>query len=158
QVPQKRMTQSRMRAEAVSAEAPKFDPSTVTPPPRPQSSLAAEPKPEFSVETRASVAKELDGVPATSSTSPFVAAARRAQRARQDEATEDADTIIGKALSFVRPRRDAELTEPAVAASASASTAEPAPEPAKRKLFRARLKDKVEAATPEIAQEDGEDE
>jgi localization factor PodJL len=125
---------------------------------RPQSSLAAEAKPAFVEENRASVAKELQAAPSTAttstSTSTFVAAARRAQRARQEETTEDADTIIGKALAFVRPRRDAELAAPEVPAAAST----PAPEAAKRAIFRARLKTKTESAPPAFAEIEGAEE
>lgn len=157
EVPQKRMTQSRMRAETVAAEAPKFDPSTVTPPPRPQSSLASDPKPAFADETRASVAKELEAAPSVSSTSTFVAAARRAQRARQDETPEDADSIIGKALAFVLPRRDAELPDRVVPPTVI-DTAPPAPAAPKRAIFRARLKDKTEDAPVALDEAESADE
>jgi len=94
---------------------PAFDPASIERPPRPQSSLAAgEPDPFAPAETPAVVAP---AAPAgKSNTSTFVAAARRAQRARQEAAAEPAasgGSVFARALSRARPVKPAEAALPA---------------------------------------------
>ncbi|ODT77666.1 MAG: hypothetical protein ABS76_26375 [Pelagibacterium sp. SCN 64-44] len=121
---------------------PAFDPAGIERPPRPQSSFAAgEADPFAPTETPAVT---LPAAPAgKSNTSTFVAAARRAQRARQEAAAEPAassGSIFARALSRARPAKPAETT--ASAAVEDAVTPEPAAEKPARPA-RAFLRRKV---------------
>lgn len=113
-------------APAAQSEPPHFDPNQVQRPPRPRSSFAPEGSDPFAEARSAAAAPgaPTPEVPA-SSTSTFVAAARRAQRARQEqkEAVEDNGSLIGRALARVRPQKEA---------VAEAPVAEQAERPAKR--------------------------
>ncbi|MBO9590668.1 peptidoglycan-binding protein [Devosia sp.] len=100
---------------------PAFDPEKVERPPRPQSSFAQFDRDGFAAPARAETSAPAVEAP-VSNTSTFVAAARRAQRARQEQVTEPAsgNSLIGRALARVRP-------QPKAAAEEAAPT--PAPEP-----------------------------
>lgn len=92
-------------ADAKTATRPPFDPASVERPPRPVSSFAETKTDPFAVPpaSSAAVAPEPASAP-LSSQSTFIAAARRAQRAKQsaDEAeTKGANSLIGRALSRV---------------------------------------------------------
>jgi len=104
----------------LNAPPPGFDPSTAEKPPRPQSSLAPDEPDPFAERAAAPEAVSAPSAP-VSSTSTFVAAARRAQRLRQEQAeSTTSNSIIGRALARVRPARDeaaeAPLAPPAVEA------------------------------------------
>jgi localization factor PodJL len=108
--------------EPAGAEVlPAFDPEKVDRPPRPQSSFAQFDRDGFAAPPRADAAAPAVEAP-VSNTSTFVAAARRAQRARQEQVVEPAsgNSLIGRALARVRPQPKAGSEEAAPA---------PAPEP-----------------------------
>ncbi len=114
-----------MRQEAAPApqtqRPPQFDPEKTERPARPMSSFATQENDPFAPVAQPAVAPE--PMAATSNTSTFVAAARRAQRAKQEEAgsTSDSNSLIGRALARVRTKgsnRD-EPESPAVAPFAS---------------------------------------
>ena len=113
------------------AEVPRFDPATVERPPRPQSSLAPAERDPFAAASAPAPAS-VEPPPPRSSTSTFVAAARRAQRARQEQApAAESNSLIGRALARVMPKKDAEPAEPRTEPAAARSV-EPAVEaPAK---------------------------
>ena len=124
------------KAAAISASAepeaplparPQFDASRVERPPRPQSSFAKAASDPFVQPAAAPPAPEVEVPANVSSTSTFVAAARRAQRARQ-EAPGQAPTgtsLIGRALSRVLPGQGKETPEPAPAADKPAKAEKP---------------------------------
>ena len=88
-----------------AATMPAFDPSTAERPPRPQSSFAGADSDPF-IQPAASAVPPVEAPANVSSTSTFVAAARRAQRARQEATTPAAasgNSLIGRALSRVMP-------------------------------------------------------
>lgn len=97
---------------------PAFDPEKVDRPPRPQSSFAQfdrEPFPAARAETSAPAVEA-----PISNTSTFVAAARRAQRARQEQQVSEpasGNSLIGRALARVRPQPKAALEETAPVAT-----------------------------------------
>src|SRR5690606_8000374 len=95
---------------------PHFDPSQIERPPRPQSSFALEDKEPFGSAFPAAAAPAVDAQ--ASSTSTFVAAARRAQRARQEQTVAETPSasLIGRALARVRPAAKAADAEPGAAA------------------------------------------
>lgn len=121
---------------APKAEVPAFDPEKVERPPRPQSSFAAAEKESFG-------APRTESAPAVeapqSNTSTFVAAARRAQRARQEQPAPAAgsDSIIGRALARVKPQAKAETAEAVTPA---------APKPEKRRPRKPAPEVAVEAS------------
>ena len=88
---------------APAAKRPVFDPSTAERPPRPQSSLAKAESDPFLPPPM--TAPQVETPVSQTSTSTFVAAARRAQRARQENATPAAssNSLIGRALARVMP-------------------------------------------------------
>lgn len=92
-------------APSTRESAPAFDPSAVERPPRPKSSFAPSEQDPFAEAptTRAAAVES----PTSSSTSTFVAAARRAQRAKQEEAeaSDTGNSLIGRALARVRSRK-----------------------------------------------------
>ncbi len=94
-------------ATAAMADArPSFDPSTVEPPPRPQSSFGSDTVDPFEAPPAPQpAAPSVQATPSQSSTSTFVAAARRAQRAKVEQPTGIAagGSLIGRALARVRP-------------------------------------------------------
>ena len=91
---------------AAAVEAPAFDPTLAERPPRPRSSFAELDHDPFAPVARPAAEKQTEPVVA-SSTSTFVAAARRAQRAKQEDAKPaESNSIIARALSRVRARKD----------------------------------------------------
>ncbi len=102
------------------AARPVFDPSSAERPPRPQSSLDPFVPPAMS-------APQVEAPTSQSSTSTFVAAARRAQRARQEGtapvAATSSNSLIGRALSRVMPGSAAAPTP-----AAEAPQAQPGPD------------------------------
>jgi len=121
-----------------AAETPAFDPSMVERPPRPQSSFAKVESDPFTAPSAAAV-PAVDSPTNASSTSTFVAAARRAQRARQETSTATGATsnsLISRALSRVMPSQPAAAPSLEAADIAAPSTAEKpakAPKPVKQK-------------------------
>ncbi|KRA95032.1 hypothetical protein ASD83_19605 [Devosia sp. Root685] len=110
-------------ARPLQAEVqPAFDPEKVDRPPRPQSSFSQFDRDGFAAPARADATAPAVEAP-VSNTSTFVAAARRAQRARQEQQVAEPATgnsLIGRALARVRPQPKAATEETAPA---------PAPEP-----------------------------
>ena len=120
-------------SRAAAAEArPAFDPAVVERPPRPVSSFGNQPSDPFAEVQPKSRPTPPDVAPTASSTSTFVAAARRAQQARQDgPAADNADASpIGRALARFRTKSRGTDAETASAA------AEPVKAPAKAKLAK----------------------
>jgi localization factor PodJL len=101
-------------ADPAPAARPAFDPSRVERPPQPQSSFARTEVDPFA--PVAPVAPSVEAPVATNSTSTFVAAARRAQRARSETpaAAASSNSAIGRALSRFMPDKSAKPAEPAV--------------------------------------------
>ncbi|MEO5807048.1 peptidoglycan-binding protein [Devosia sp.] len=120
------------RAPAVDAPVV-FDPAGAQRPPRPQSSLDAPSKDPFAEVQAAPRAVEPPQTANAQSTSTFVAAARRAQRAKQDTAAPpvSGNSLISRALARVMPA-------PADPAEARAVATEPAAE--KTSLFARKPK------------------
>ena len=89
------------------ASRPAFDPASVERPPRPQSSLSPAPTDAFAAAAPAVSQAEAQII--HNSTSTFVAAARRAQRARAEAAVPDAagNSVISRALSRFMPDKPA---------------------------------------------------
>lgn len=127
------------RAAERPLQAPIFDPASVERPPRPQSSFASDSDPFAPPPASAAPSVE---APAPSNTSTFVAAARRAQRARQETVAAPAsvpssNSLIGRALSRVMPATTAD----AAATTADAPIAPPAkPEKAAKPAKPSRQK------------------
>ena len=118
-------------AAASEHARPHFDPAQVERPPRPRSSLGGDGHDPFAPVAKAeTAAPELVAAPA-SSTSTFVAAARRAQRARQEQAETAAGdaggSLFARALTRVRAKKANAAETPAVA-EAPDSVALPVPE------------------------------
>ncbi|WP_193336973.1 peptidoglycan-binding protein [Devosia beringensis] len=137
-------------AAPAPAGRPAFDPASVERPPRPQSSLAQAPAEPFSV-TPPPVS-HAEAQLSQNSTSTFVAAARRAQRARTEAAVPDAtgNSIIGRALSRFMPDKTP---------AAGADPLPPVDKPAKTKPAKTKPAEapKVEAvAAPSFAGPDDE--
>jgi localization factor PodJL len=100
----------RMELEPAPAGVPpRFDPASVERPPRPQSSFADTGKDPFAPPEAQAVVPDpsIEPTISQSSTSTFVAAARRAQRAKQESQASAAssNSLISKALSRVMPAR-----------------------------------------------------
>ncbi|MCR6670385.1 peptidoglycan-binding protein [Devosia ginsengisoli] len=89
--------------DELAAKRPAFDPNSVERPPRPQSSFATSTDPFAAPAVTA--APQVETPVSQSSTSTFVAAARRAQRARQEAATPavSSNSLISRALARVKP-------------------------------------------------------
>lgn len=87
-----------------ASKRPNFDPSTVERPARPKSSFAAAEADPFAPSARPA-APQVEAPVSQSNTSTFVAAARRAQRARQEAAAPAAssNSLISRALARVKP-------------------------------------------------------
>jgi localization factor PodJL len=87
-----------------ASKRPNFDPNTVERPARPQSSFATAEADPFAPSARPA-APQVEAPVSQSSTSTFVAAARRAQRARQEAAAPAAsgNSLISRALARVKP-------------------------------------------------------
>jgi localization factor PodJL len=128
---------------------PAFDPSKVERPPRPRSSFAELDADPFARAAQPVESKAEPAPVASSNTSTFVAAARRAQRAKQQEdAQGQTNSIIGRALARVRSRKDMEAAEPAMPPSAPKAEAAREPEPEKPKRREKRAK--TEKAPPHV--------
>ncbi|ODT73203.1 MAG: hypothetical protein ABS75_00550 [Pelagibacterium sp. SCN 63-23] len=133
------------RAEAdapalTAAEAPRFDPGQVERPPRPLSSFASADRDPFADPPQVASKPVSEPAPGISNTSTFVAAARRAQRARQEESDAgQSNSIIGRALARMRPRKDAEVPAPLEArAPAEVAIVDPTPEQGEAKAKKPR--------------------
>lgn len=88
-----------------TSKRPNFDPNTVERPARPQSSFATAEADPFAPSVKPAM-PQVEAPASQSSTSTFVAAARRAQRARQEAAAVPAassNSLIGRALARVKP-------------------------------------------------------
>lgn len=107
-------------AATAIAERPMFDSASAERPPRPQSSFA-ETHPDPFAPVAPSATPQVEPPVTQNSTSTFVAAARRAQRARQESSTPAAagNSAISRALSRFRP-------EPSEEADTGAAIADPA--------------------------------
>ncbi len=133
-------------AAPVFAAKPQFDPSAVERPPQPQSSFASAGRDPFAPEPERAMAQvQTEAPPSQTNTSTFVAAARRAQRAKQDSQASipDNNSLISKALARVmpgKPNADTLLVEPTLAPAEvkkpkpvkepkTPKQAKPAPEP-----------------------------
>lgn len=94
-------------AAAPAAARPTFDPASVQRPPRPLSSFAKAPSDPFAPPAMTTAPAPTVEAPVTaSSTSTFVAAARRAQRARAESGAPvaaESNSLIGRALSRFKP-------------------------------------------------------
>lgn len=128
-------------AEPPTKAQPGFVPEKVERPPRPQSSFAQSERDGAGVSRAEAVAPPVEAP--VSNTSTFVAAARRAQRARQEQPAAVAEpaasgSLVGRALARIRPQ-----AKPATAEE----TAAPIPEP-KAEKRRAR---KAELEMPAMA-------
>lgn len=125
---------------------PAFDPGSAERPPRPQSSFAKTESDPFTPPAQP-VAPSVEAPVNTSSTSTFVAAARRAQRARQESeapAGVSGNSLIGRALARVMPSA-APVAVDAAAVVAPAAKAEKPAKPVKPKKEKAP---KAEAVAP----------
>ena len=123
-------------ASAPADARPAFDPASVERPPRPVSSFGSEPADPFAEPPRRSRAASPDVTPAASGTSTFVAAARRAQQARQEGSAADLSDAspIGRALARFRPRsrrNQPESEAPVPAVEPAPAKAARAPKPAR---------------------------
>ncbi len=126
---------------------PSFDPSTVEPPPRPQSSFGGDMADPFATPAKPEPATPaVQPTPSQTSTSTFVAAARRAQRAKLEQSAGGiaGGSLIGRALARVRP---ASVEEAAPEAEAKTAPEVPvvAEKPAKREKPKKERKPRAEA-------------
>ncbi|KRA42158.1 SEL1-like repeat protein [Devosia sp. Root635] len=124
--------------EAPVSGRPAFDPASVERPPRPQSSFAKADLDPFTPPA-AAAAPQVEAPVSQSSTSTFVAAARRAQRARQEAtapAVASSNSLISRALARVRPG-SAAATPTDDAAAAPVAKAEKPARPVKEKKAKA---------------------
>ncbi|MHA6298691.1 peptidoglycan-binding protein [Devosia sp. CAU 1758] len=116
-------------------DAPGFDPSQAERPPRPRSSFAELDTDPFAKPARPAAEVATEAAATNSSTSTFVAAARRAQRAKQEEVQgPSGNSIIARALARVRTRKDAEADR----AEARPAAAPTEPRPARKASKPAR--------------------
>lgn len=120
-------------SEPAVTSRPVFDPGSVERPPRPQSSFARSEADPFAPAPVAP-APQVETPVSQSSTSTFVAAARRAQRARQEAAAPavSANSLISRALARVMPpsagTTEDEAGQPAPKAEKPAKPAKPVKE------------------------------
>lgn len=126
----------------VASARPAFDPSAVERPPQPQSSFASSGRDPFAPEPdRRAVQVQPEAPLSQTSTSTFVAAARRAQRAKQDSqaSVPENNSLISKALARVMPGKpDADtLVAPGVV-PAEAKAPKPVKEPKAPKPEKAK--------------------
>jgi localization factor PodJL len=121
-------THNKGSSASTAPQRPEFDLSTVEPPPRPQSSFQPAEADPFAAPPPPPAAAAPLVAPAPNSTSTFVAAARRAQQARQETPAPAAsgNSLISRALSRVMPGQAAVETK-------ADDTAAPAEKPAKSK-------------------------
>ncbi len=148
-------------AVAVPNSKPAFDPSAVERPPRPQSSFSAGGRDPFAPEPeRDSTEVQVEAPVAQTSTSTFVAAARRAQRAKQDSQADVTanNSLISKALARVMPGKpDADtllVPTPAPAKTVAKKPAKPAKPPKAPKQAKA-VPEPVVSETNELAEQPG---
>ncbi|MFN4210438.1 MAG: peptidoglycan-binding protein [Devosia sp.] len=142
--------------ESRAPARPVFDPGTAERPPPPQSSFAKT-GPDPFVPTAPAAPPVPEAPPSQNGTSTFVAAARRAQRARQDAsapAAAGSNSLIGRALARVMP------SQPAVAPAdetAAAPVAKGKPEkPAKPVKEKKPAKSEAPAVAPVFGPENEE--
>jgi localization factor PodJL len=105
--PSARAVSAQARADAAPASGrPAFDPEKVERPPRPQSSFAEDKESFAAPRKEAAPAVEAP----VSNTSTFVAAARRAQRIRQEQQVAEAssNSLISRAMARMRPKSEPE--------------------------------------------------
>ncbi len=136
-------------ARAAAEARPAFDPAVVERPPRPVSSFGTETVDPFAeVQPGSRTAAPEVAAPAASSTSTFVAAARRAQQARQDGPSADVSDAspIGRALARFRPK--ASSGQPDADAAVPAPAAQPA-RPAKARAAKPAKPAKADPAAAE---------
>ena len=154
---------SRAAAAPMTAEAPKprteapaFDPSRAERPPRPRSSFAELDADPFAQTARSANAGAEEARASASNTSTFVAAARRAQRAKQDEVQPaTSNSIIGRALARVRSRRDAGAVEGATP-GAEPSVVEPQPKVESKRPKRQKKPSAEKKPTPAPTAQDAD--
>jgi localization factor PodJL len=123
--PSARAASVQARAEAAPASGrPAFDPEKVERPPRPQSSFAEDKESFGAPRKEAAPAVEAP----VSNTSTFVAAARRAQRIRQEQQVAEAssNSLISRAMARMRPKSEPEA-DPLQAAEPAAEDVPPVP-------------------------------
>ena len=138
-----------------------FDPSQAEKPPRPQSSLAEDEQDPFAPPAPAIETPVAASLP--SNTSTFVAAARRAQRLRQEQVdtTTTSNSMLSRAMARVRAPKKAEKAdkaEPAAIEALELRPAEPILAPVLEKpadIKPAAMSETV-APVPEAAAEEGE--
>ncbi len=132
------------------ASRPVFDPNTAERPARPQSSFAKTESDPFMPPPM--TAPQVEAPVSQSSTSTFVAAARRAQRARQEAAAPAAsgNSLIGRALARVMP-----ASTPAVPVGDEAVQPEPKAEKPAKPAKPAKVRKTAEA--PVVAPTFGDD-
>lgn len=127
---------------------PFFDPAKVERPPQPQSSFATSTSTDpFVSEPVEPPAPSVEAPPAPSSTSTFVAAARRAQRARHETpaAGPSTNSLIGRALARVKPAATPEIPGSEEPAAPVEAKAEKSVKPQKEKKSK-----KAEAAVEQV--------
>ena len=157
------MTGARAQPVAETAQRPVFDAASVERPPRPQSSFAkAEADPFAPPPVTASVAPSVEAPVSQNTTSTFVAAARRAQRARSEAVVPVATggSAISRALSRFMPEKAAapvvgSAAEAPIAPAKAEKPAKPA-KPVKEKKAKAVEAPAmaVSAAAVDLAAED----
>ena len=137
--------------------APSFDPAAIERPPRPESSFASETKDDpFAAEPKAVDATPTVDAPVVASgtsTSTFVAAARRAQRTRQETTNgPSSNSLIARALARVRPTPvsgDAMPEAPAEPVLPKADKPLKAPKPVREKKAK-KVEPEVASVAPEF--------
>lgn len=137
--------------EAPLPPRPFFDPDKVERPPQPQSSFATSTSTDpFVSEPVEPLAPAVEAPAPQSSTSTFVAAARRAQRARQETlvAAPSTNSLIGRALARVKPAATPEPAASEPAAIPEAPKAEKPVKPIKEKKAKAAAATLPEAGLP----------
>ncbi|WP_332687377.1 hypothetical protein, partial [Devosia sp.] len=135
-------------AEPTTAARPVFDPGTAERPPPPQSSFAKT-GPDPFVPSAQVAAPVVDAPLSQNGTSTFVAAARRAQRARQDAsapAAAGSNSLISRALARVMPGQSPMAPAGETAAAQSVSTSKP-----ERSAKPVREKKASKAEAPAVA-------
>jgi localization factor PodJL len=139
-----------------AAARPNFNPSEIERPVRPQSSFASDSDP-FAAPATPAAAPQVEVPPAPSNTSTFVAAARRAQRARQEGSAPSENALsssaMGRAFARLRPSKLA-VEAPAVEAPAEAKASKPPK--SEKKAKPAREKAVREVAPEPVAPSFGE--
>lgn len=127
--------------------APPFDPSKAERPPRPRSSFAELDADPFAPAAPSEASKSAEAPVAPSNTSTFVAAARRAQRAKQEEAPAgQGNSIIGRALARVRSRKENDAAaSPVLRQEEPKDASAPQPEPRRKREKPAKAEKRTQA-------------